>query len=387
MLAGAAPGDDPSEALSAVPAFADALRAGGVPVAAGQELWRALGGELREVGSDLPVGSERTLDDARKAYLEGDFLSATQLAADAVARLERAPRSVAVEARERLAQVLWGLAALSSGEPAAAARAHLFWTLAREPAFALDPLWYARPLRQPLDEARRALSLLPRGSLTVTGAEGASVYVDGLLSGQAPLTVTQLPRHGAWVWLERTGRRSFAHRLDIDSASTSVSVNLDLEASLGMSVEGQPIFSALRGDPETPRLLERLAAAMAIPAVAVLLRCPGSGCWQLQAVSSGRSFSLQHRSVGGSPPPLEDLARELLAEARTGEGDLEPVQPGATAVASVAVEQPSKARAWPWIVAGVAVVAVAAGVGLYFALRSTGNPSSDVGLYSSMGSP
>jgi hypothetical protein len=157
-----------------------------------------------------------------------------------------------------------------------------------------------------------------------------------------------------------------------------------------MSAEGQPIFSALRGDPETPRLLERFASALAVPAVAVLSRCAGTGCWQLQAVAGGRSISLQHRSVAGSPPPLEDLARELLTEARTGEGDLEPAQPAATAAgpAAAAVDaSPGQTHAWPWIVAGVVVVAVGAGVGLYFALRPTGNPPSDVGLYSSTGSP
>jgi hypothetical protein len=398
LLAGRAPGDDPTEALGAIATLADALRARGVSVSAGTAVWRGLGSELREVGSDLPAGAEGVFDAAGRSFEEGRFAEAARFAEEAVARLDHAPRSVSVEARERAAQVLYGLALLSVSGQEEVARSHLLWTLERDPGFALDSSRFAPPLRQPLDQARRAAQLLPQGSLTVAGTSGASVYVDGLLSGQAPLTIASMPLHSAWIWLERAGRRSFAHRVDLESRSTSVAIDLDLEARLAMnsptSSEGQPIFTALRGDPETPGLLQRLSAALAMRGVAVLSRCAGAGCWRLEAVASGRSIALERHVAAAARPPLDDLAAGLLAEAGTGEGELEPAA-APTAAASSTARAPTAttetssqpAKAWPWVVAGVAVAAVGAGVGLYFALKTSAAPPTDVGVYSSTGSP
>jgi hypothetical protein len=395
VLTGHAPGDDPTEALAATSLFAPVLRAQGVAVAAGAGLWRGLGHQLREVGSELPVGAERILDDAGQAFDEGNFAAAAKLAQDAVSRLDHAPRSVAVEARERAAEILCGLALAETGQMALAAP-HLVWTLVREPAFALDPVRFAPPQHRDLEEARRVAALLPHGSLTVTGTAGASVYVDGLLSGQAPVTLTGLASHGAWIWLERAGRRSLAHRVGVGGGSTSVSIDLDLEARLAMGPEQQPIFTALAGDPETPGLLARLARALVVPAVAVLSRCAGAGCWQIDAVASGRTISL-HRSVAaGKRPPLEDLARELLAEAVAAPAPpeigskLTPEPEEAAVAVTTAAAQPQAeapessarpAKVWPWVVAAVAVAAIGAGVGLYFALQ----PSNDVSVWFRVG--
>ncbi len=380
VLAGRAPGDDATEALDAVPLLARELEVRGAGVATGPLLWAALGRETRETGGDLPVGVEQLLAEAHRDFDEGRFAEAVRLAGDAAGRLERVARSVAVEASERGAQVLWGLSALADGLEAEA-RSHLQWALVREPAFVADPSRFAPPLRRQIEAARAGLAGWPRGSLAVGGTPGASIYVDGLLSGQVPATLNGLLRRPAWVWLERAGRRSLAHRVELGASKSSVAIDLELEAGLGQGPDGAPLLTAPAGDPQ---LLARLAVAFGAPAVAVLSRCAGAGCWQLEATVAGQALSLRREVGVAALPPLEDLARELLAEASPAPSL--PVAATATPPATEpAAAAPPPARAWPWIVAGVAVAAVGAGVGLYFALRSS--PSNDLGLYSSTGSP
>jgi hypothetical protein len=408
ILAGRAPGDDPTEALEAAPQLARALGALGHEAAAGPAAWSLLEGvavgELREVGGDPPPGIDGALDEGWRAFGLGHYNASLKLAKDAVAQLECAPRSVGVEARERTAHALWGLALAANGL-LAAARPHLRWTLTRDPNFALERNRVPTAQRKLIDEVRGEVFGVRRASLAVTGTVDGSIYVDGLLSGQPPLTVNGLVPHDAWVWLERGGLRSLAHRVSLDAGAgtTLIPIDLDVEAALSKGRAGQPIVTALPGDPETPRLLQRLAGSPDPPVLAVLSRCAGAGCWQLEAVAGGQSITLHREAGAAGRLSFEELARDLAAEVAAGAkpvGEEAESSPTAPVTAPVAAPAPATAppvaveagkggvkapRAWPWIVAAAAVAAVGTGVALYFALQSPG--AQDVTVHFSAGSP
>ncbi|MHB8419539.1 MAG: hypothetical protein ACYDCL_15795 [Myxococcales bacterium] len=362
VVAEAAPGDDPTAALAAGAGLAQSIAAKGRAVVTGSDLWEAFG-EVREVGGEVPAEAERLLKEVRDDFDDGLFTRAAELAREADARLAAAPRSVAVEAGERQAQLFWGftLADTAEGEATRDDAAHLEWAVARDPAIAVDAKLIPRGSRARLDEVRAGLRAASKAALSVTGTPGASVYLDGVLQGEAPLALGGLTPRRAWVWLERAGRHSLAHRVELGPKPASVAIDLDLEARLSISSDGQPVLRAPPGDPETPRLLERLAAHLHVGAAAAISRGPAGG-WTVDVAGGGRT-AVSRGGASGYGGLADDLLGSPPPEARPA--------------AALAVEAPAPAPviarprpAWPWIVGGAALAAAGAGVALYFALRS-----------------
>jgi hypothetical protein len=148
-----------------------------------------------EPGADL-AALERALDQARRAYLDGDFegsLATLRRSADA---LERLPEGADVLA-------LWGRVILRLARTeldlghADPARATLERLLRAVPGLAVDPSLVSPRLVEELERARATIAAQPTGTLTVTSsAEGARVWVNGRDVGAAPVRLA-VPC-GAW---------------------------------------------------------------------------------------------------------------------------------------------------------------------------------------------
>ncbi len=289
LVAGHAAGADPAGAVAALPALAGALRSRGASAVWGAEAWEPLGRGLREVGGGAPPGAERALEEAGAAFDSGNFAETIRAASEASARFAAAPPSIATAAGRRAAEIAWGLALAAgrTGDPAP----HLRWALVRDPAAQADRAHISPPLRAPLEAARGTLATVPSGPLEVRGTPGADVYVDGRLAGRSPLSLAGQYRHTAWVWLERAGRRSLAHPVDVGAAPVSVAIDLDVEGRL----QSAPPAEAAREAP--PWILERpldggnppgglgsLARALGVQKVALLTAGTVRGCWRLDAL-------------------------------------------------------------------------------------------------------
>ncbi len=382
VLAGHPPGYDPSGAQVAAEQLAEALRRDGAQARSGLLL-----GDVREVGADVPGDAQRLLDSAIGHYRSGELGNALRDAAQADAILAAAPRSVAVEAAERSDQLVWGftLVQLDRGVDATAVPvaerggAQLTWALARSPRLDADPELYTPPLLAVFERVRAVVDATASATLRVDGDAGASVYVDGVLQGEAPLTLTGLSPHAAWVWLERAGRHGLAHRIVLGAQPASLTVDLALESRLALGAEGALVFEAGPGDPDLPALLRRLAARLGVAAVASVSR-GDTGGWSITAVDGDRLIVEQTADAGG--PAVVARLRNDSTERPLPSPWKEPTAM-ATGTAAVVAAPAHRAPLWPWLVTGAAVVAAGVATGLYFAL----NHSPDVGLSFSRGSP
>jgi hypothetical protein len=361
VLAASAPGDDPSATLAVSAQLSEELAKRGADVAPASSL-----GEVREVGTEAPPEAATVLAVAGTAFDDGRFGEAARLAQQADARLAVAPRSVAVEAAERNAQLLWGLSLAAAG--AAGFEGHLAWVTARDPAMAFDLARFAPPLRSKVDVARAAARARATAALTVAGSRGASVYVDGVLRGETPLTMVALAPRRAWIWLERAGRHSLAHAVDLGGSPAAVAIDLELESHLALD-DGRLVLRVLAGDPATPGLLARLARRLQVEGVAAVGRCAEGNCWKVEVEAAGRETTSRVAS-GGMGLLAQQLIRNPTATATAATPTPAPALPP-TATEPPPPANVHRASSLPWIIAGAAVVAVGTGVALYFALRSS----------------
>jgi hypothetical protein len=136
---------------------------------------------------------ERTFDQARLAYLEGDVSRSLRTLRPIAAELEKLPGGADVQALWTKVLMRIARTELELGRREEA-RATLEALLRGAPDLAVDPSLVPARLAEEIERERAALQALPAGTLVVgASAAGARVYVNGRLAGAAPVRL-DLPR-------------------------------------------------------------------------------------------------------------------------------------------------------------------------------------------------
>ena len=205
-------GQDDDGALTSADAVTEALeKTGSIDVVSPGEVRGLLAGRESLVVEGIFLGpGRRNLDEGRVLYERADFENAIPVLTDAANELQDGLAG-ATDSKDLIdALLLLGLAQASIGEQDAA-RAAFKRVAVLDPARELDAVNYPPKFVAMFSEVRDAVRALPPGKLQVQAPSSkATVYVDGLRQGEAPVTLPNLPPGTHYVLvIGEGGRRSF----------------------------------------------------------------------------------------------------------------------------------------------------------------------------------
>ncbi|MFT3710917.1 MAG: hypothetical protein QM817_25100 [Archangium sp.] len=321
---------------------------------------------------------QRQLDGARSQFYSDQFDRTLEGVRSAINSLERLPPSDAVADQLQAAWVLEGLVYKSLDRKNEQLRA---WrrVLRTAPQFQLDPNAYSPSVVSQFEQLRVEMARQKKVSLTVTTTPGATIFVDGVKAGLAPLkSVSFVP--GTYRVVAVAGEvQSFGYDVTLDKAPVDVAIDLSFEGSL----RSQLPLCVNGGDAEAIKLAAREGAArllvLRVDATAWVTAMLFDVATGTRVRDGGMKLSEARQGSGYSDLAtfvLTGQPARLALSNRTAEKP-EPVAspPPATVTAPTPIleqkpEPPVASpapRAISLVVAGAGVVAAGIGLGVYFA--------------------
>lgn len=174
---------------------------------------------------------QRQLEAARAQFYADQFDKALEGVRSAASSLERLPPSDVVARQIQTAWLLEGLIYKSLNRKNEQLRA---WrrVLRTAPEFRLDPNEFSPSAIAQFDQLRLDIARSKKVALSVTTTAGATVFVDGVRVGLAPLTgFTLVP--GAYRIVVVAGDvQSFVYNATLEAAPVDVAIDLSFEGSL-----------------------------------------------------------------------------------------------------------------------------------------------------------
>ncbi|NUN16034.1 MAG: PEGA domain-containing protein [Myxococcales bacterium] len=111
------------------------------------------------------------------------------------------------------------------------------------PSFTIDKRRYPKPFLQAVDKVRQGLEAMKPGALTITSVPaGAKVFVDGILRGDSPVTVTDLLKGTHYVQVRADGKKVFASQVRAPMGEEKQTVDAQLapvEAETATQIAGE----------------------------------------------------------------------------------------------------------------------------------------------------
>lgn len=307
-------------------------------------------------GQSLPA-LERTFDQARGVYLEGDVERSLRMLREVADALEQHPAGGEPQAFWARAMLRIARTELDLGRRDAA-RTSLERLLRGVPDLSVDPLLVPARLVEEIERARAARLALPVATLVVTSsAPGAQVFVDGRALGAAPVRVA-LPAGPCRV--AGATETSQIGPLDVEVGEAGREVLLDfavLEALRAGAGRGLAATAE-----ERPRRLIAAGALLGLDqVVSVALDGPDyvlASVWDVRRGGLEREGRL--RLAGGTYPARGDAAlADFIVSGRTDSPLV--LVPGLAAPepsVPAPIAAPAASAAWRWTPVAVAAATV-----------------------------
>lgn len=193
--------------------------------------------------------------------------------------------------------------------------------LAIDPASPIDAKYFPPATVALFEKVRKALGAGRTGGLSLSAEpEGATVYLNGRLAGQAPVTLTAV-EGDHFVCVRRLGSKDWAGRMHL-SAGRVDSQRIYLQRADAKETSSQ--LAALGGplSLDNPAYVDALGAALAVDVVAEL-RAPAKLAWR-----SARPAGEMHEASAPADASTPDAAAQALADALRDSLGLLPRAPG-----------------------------------------------------------
>jgi hypothetical protein len=316
-----------------------------------EDVAQKLGPQASKSVDDL----QRQVDLVQTQFYQGDRAAAERAVPEMLVEIERLPPSAERWKMAVAALLLQSQIDRERGKQDAADEAFRR-VLRLEPAFQLDPDYFAPSIRKHFDKLRTELARSRKEALAVRSSpSGAEVFLDGKRMGQTPFS-GEVPPGTYQVILDKDGLSSFAHGVIVKSDLT-LHVDLKFEGA----VLGRRLPCMADADGEGSRLANAVKLAAVIGADQVVVgrlehQTTGPAWFAALMVDTAtaqkvREGGLKVERPGTPPDGLEDLAdfivtgqpsRKVLTEPPAAAGPLAPaLKPDSAAVVTTELRPPT----------------------------------------------